>query len=128
MRRRRKKWNADIDYAAYMRSPQWQAVKRRFFASNMWKHNPPKNQGGWRCYCCEADDVPLDVHHRTYNRLGRENIAVDLVAVCRPCHDEIHKIRKTGLSMWTATKRVRGAVKARIKAERVRRIRLERKA
>ena len=106
-----------INYPRYMRSPQWAEKKRRFFASRMWKNNPPGNEGGWKCYCCEADNVPLDVHHRSYRRLGNENIAVDLVAVCRLCHEEIHLVGKRDkIDAWEATKKVRDLVVERLKS------------
>jgi len=36
----------------------------------------------------------LDVHHRTYKRKGAE-LPDDLVAVCRECHDERHRGKRT---------------------------------
>ena len=38
-----------------------------------------------RCENCGAKDVPLDVHHWTYKRLGNE-AAEDLSALCSECH------------------------------------------
>lgn len=45
-------------------------------------------RAGFRCARCQAS-VPLDVHHLTYERLGREAPA-DLVALCRRCHQAAH--------------------------------------
>jgi hypothetical protein len=45
-----------------------------------------------RCQCCGTtdDDVNLDVHHLTYERLGFE-IPSDLEVLCRKCHNLKHK-------------------------------------
>lgn len=40
------------------------------------------------CQLCNADKG-LDVHHRTYARLGRERPA-DLIVLCRACHTRHH--------------------------------------
>jgi hypothetical protein len=34
---------------------------------------------------CAAEDVQLDVHHNTYERLGGEEIS-DVIPLCRECH------------------------------------------
>lgn len=88
-----------MDYQAYLRSPHWQDVRRRYWASKM-----PKN-----CAVCGRNDVPRDLHHRTYKRLGKERLH-DLVPLCRQCHDETHvvaadrKARKVKLALWSAHK------------------------
>lgn len=43
---------------------------------------------GRRCCLCNSED-DLNVHHRTYERLGRERLA-DLVVLCRECHATFH--------------------------------------
>jgi len=72
-----------MEYAEYLQSPQWQETRRRFWASRY-----PK-----RCHACSRDDVPLDLHHRTYKRLGRERLS-DLILLCRSCHDETHVVAR----------------------------------
>lgn len=41
-----------------------------------------------RCQVCNSDRS-LDVHHRTYERLGSE-VPADLTVLCRTCHDLFH--------------------------------------
>jgi len=94
-----------MNYRQYISSPQWREKRRQFFASKMNKCHGLK--GKWRCVCCMRDDVPLDLHHRTYKRLGNERINVDLIPVCRPCHDEIHDLTRAGIHLWKATKQIR---------------------
>ena len=67
-----------MPYAAYLQSPHWQATRAAAL-----------RRAGYRCQQCGATGR-LDVHHRTYARLGRE-AAGDLVALCRECHEEIHE-------------------------------------
>jgi hypothetical protein len=45
-------------------------------------------RAGRRCQRCGARG-PLDVHHLTYRRLGRERPG-DLLAVCERCHGVLH--------------------------------------
>lgn len=69
------------DYRAYLRTPHWQDVRRRYWASKM-----PK-----RCAVCGRTDTPLDLHHRTYKRIGNERLS-DLILLCRQCHEETHAV------------------------------------
>lgn len=95
------------DYYNYIKSPQWQAKRKQYYSSKLYK-TLKQNNKGWVCYCCGATDKQLDLHHRTYKRLGNENIAVDLVPVCRDCHHSIHELHKNSpVSLWTATKKIR---------------------
>ena len=93
------------DYYDYIRSPMWIEKKKQYYSSKMYKTLRRGNKT-WCCYCCLTTDKRLDLHHRTYKRLGEENIAVDLVPVCRECHDKIHDYFKNNpVSLWTATKK-----------------------
>jgi hypothetical protein len=72
-----------VDYEAYLRTPHWRAVRRRYWASKR-----PK-----RCAACGIAGVPLDLHHKTYARLGKERLS-DLTLMCRPCHEALHKRKR----------------------------------
>lgn len=100
------------DYHAYINSVAWWKKRQRYWASGA-----PKD-----CYVCGAEyRKGFHLHHRTYKRLGDENIGVDLVPVCEPCHERIHEIaRQPNMDLWRATKiaRLTGAVgKAKKKAQ-----------
>ena len=90
-----------MNYSAYLRSPHWQEVRRRYWASKL-----PKC-----CVVCRRNDVPLDLHHRTYKRIGKERLT-DLVPLCRRCHKETHlvvddrKERKRNPRLWSAHRAV----------------------
>lgn len=65
-------------YDAHMASPEWRELRRKVMA---------RCRGV--CEGCGAR-AAVQVHHLTYRRLGREML-FDLVGVCLPCHEEIHR-------------------------------------
>jgi 5-methylcytosine-specific restriction endonuclease McrA len=73
-----------IEYRDYLASPEWQATAAAAL-----------ERADQRCQVCNADRwfSPLEVHHRTYERLGAERPA-DLIVLCRHCHDLFHAHRK----------------------------------
>jgi len=68
------------DYAAYLESAHWHEVRRRC----LWRWD-------YRCAVCHSAQF-VDVHHRTYKRLGRER-DTDVIALCRKCHTLFHEHR-----------------------------------
>ena len=66
-----------VNYYEYLRSAEWQG--KRFAAIQRARN---------RCQVCYSDGN-LDVHHRTYERLGDE-LASDLTVLCRTCHTTFH--------------------------------------
>ncbi len=69
----------DLPYGEYLQTPHW---KR--------KREEKIRAVGRRCQVCNQGPGPLDVHHRTYERLGEE-LDVDLTALCRSCHHLFHE-------------------------------------
>lgn len=69
------------EYKNYMRSDRWKAKKQERIDIDG---------------CCVMCGRPLDkirsiqVHHVTYERLGRENVMTDLCTLCGSCHKKIH--------------------------------------
>lgn len=66
------------DYDVYITSPEWKVRARQI-----------RKRDGYTCQDCGATDVPLDVHHLTYEHLGHERDE-DLITLCRECHDAQH--------------------------------------
>jgi 5-methylcytosine-specific restriction endonuclease McrA len=62
------------EYQRRVGSPEWKALKQRLIAAR-----------GPHCQRCRRV-LPLDLHHLTYDRLGREHDA-DLELLCRGCHE-----------------------------------------
>ena len=65
-----------------------------YIVSDEWKERAQqaKARAGQRCQVCNAsrEDVQLDTHHRTYERLGDEDPR-DLIVLCRTCHTLFHE-------------------------------------
>lgn len=64
----------EIPYYEYLETSAWKAKRRQKF-----------RQAGYRCQICNSGGT-LNVHHRTYERVGNE-LLEDLVVLCRNCHD-----------------------------------------
>jgi 5-methylcytosine-specific restriction endonuclease McrA len=62
-----------MEYRQYLLSEAW--LKRRKLVLEFW---------GYRCSVCNSPTNP-QVHHRTYERVGRELLS-DLVVLCESCH------------------------------------------
>ncbi len=85
-------------YAEYLRSKHWKMVKEWFWKTKAKKH----------CYICGQRNN-LNLHHKTYKRLGKERW-IDLIYLCERCHHYCHKAinsRPKKGSHWGANKRIR---------------------
>ncbi len=88
-------------YAAYLASPHWMDVRRRFALSGL-SHD---------CFVC--GERPTALHHRTYARLGREYLT-DLQPLCRKHHTATHAHeREHGTDLWVAARRVKATEAAK---------------
>lgn len=74
--------NRKAEYSAYLQSEAWKS-KRRIAI----------DRAGGRCQLCNADGCILEVHHRTYERFGNEDLG-DLTVLCGDCHRAFHKRQK----------------------------------
>jgi 5-methylcytosine-specific restriction endonuclease McrA len=81
-RRRRKKKTSHLDYREYIASPAWKCKRAEAI-----KHH------GSKCNICGGKSY-LQVHHLTYERLGREKMT-DLEVLCRFCHGLEHEDKYT---------------------------------
>jgi hypothetical protein len=71
-------------YREYIRSEQWDEKREDYRDSLL-----PQT-------CVVCFDPNVDLHHKTYKRLGNERLT-DLVPLCRTHHDELHE---RGLDLW----------------------------
>lgn len=69
-----KAWYGEI----YLHSDWWRRRRAEALAD-----------AGGRCWNCGASGRRLEIHHRSYARLGCE-AASDLRAICRQCHSTFH--------------------------------------
>lgn len=70
-----------MPYKDYLNTPEWDETRRRHY-----------KRSGYRCQVCNVGGVQLNVHHRTYERLGQEKIR-DLICLCQDCHTLFHASR-----------------------------------
>lgn len=97
-------------YDEYIQSAAWYAVRRRYRASDL-----PQN-----CQLCGSDENTV-LHHRTYERVGREELT-DLIPLCRECHGIVHTLFRRGeIASYDAPD-----INALVDQERARRNRRER--
>ena len=68
-------------YTNYMRSITWRIKRQMAFAYY-----------GKTCVLCGATSR-LQVHHRTYKRLGHERLT-DLIVLCGTCHKRHHNTQR----------------------------------
>lgn len=68
------------NYKNYLKSEHWQWIK--------------KKKRDKRCFVCGIKKN-LNLHHRSYVRLGNEDLKKDLVWVCQKHHYLLHEIVKT---------------------------------
>ena len=64
-------------YLDYLESPEWYAKRAEVL-----------KRDNHRCTECDAQ-INLHVHHKTYKRLGNENLD-DLITLCYICHMKLH--------------------------------------
>ena len=70
------------DYGGdYLQSDRWRAIR----AAMLWIAN-------YRCQVCGLtdQDLPLEVHHGFYGRIGCER-PEDLIVLCQRCHSRFHE-------------------------------------
>lgn len=85
------------DYHSYLQSDDWRELKKRYLSSKL-----PKS-----CYGCfkPYGTYRVEFHHRTYKRLGCERL-LDIVPVCRSCHEKMHNEHSLGRTLWDSTNKI----------------------
>lgn len=68
------------EYEEYLESAHWQEHREKVL--EFWRY---------RCCLCNSPDN-LHVHHRTYERIGQEDLQ-DNVVLCKRCHKMVHRAR-----------------------------------
>lgn len=69
---------AGFDYEGYLNTEHWHTMRRLAL-----------DAAEERCQLCYSPQR-LQVHHRTYERLGHERMA-DLTVLCDSCHEAFHR-------------------------------------
>jgi 5-methylcytosine-specific restriction endonuclease McrA len=95
-------------YAEYLMSPEWQVLRGEALA---WAED--------RCQVCYSSG-PLDVHHRTYDRLFHEKLS-DLTVLCHACHSIFHGKVEVEAEKTARRKELEAAILERLSPENIRR-------
>ena len=66
-----------IPYSEYLKTEWWQKIRK--WVLIFWGH---------KCAVCNSSQ-DVEVHHRTYERRGRELIT-DCLVLCKDCHKTVH--------------------------------------
>ena len=73
--------NRQDNYGKYLDSKAWCETREKFF-----------EKVGRLCICgCTATQV----HHKTYDNVGKENLLTELAGLCDRCHTNVHQSRNT---------------------------------
>ena len=67
-------------YAAYLRSPEWEAVRWRY----MHARKTPKQ-------CVGCGDRNVQLHHRSYKHVGGDERLYELIPLCDKHHEMTHQ-------------------------------------
>ena len=73
--------NCEDHYEKYLNSKAWSEAREKFF-----------EQVGRQCIC---GNLATQVHHKTYDNIGKENLLTELVGLCDICHRNVHLSRNT---------------------------------
>jgi len=68
-------------YQEYLKSKQWYALRLKILSRDDYTCQ--------HCHC-KVTSYTANVHHKTYIRLGDENLS-DLITLCIPCHEKEHE-------------------------------------
>lgn len=79
-----KAWSEN--YGKYLKSKAWSKIRKELF-----------EQVGRRCIC---GDPATEVHHKTYDNIGKENLLTDLAGLCTSCHENVHQNDVKGEVYW----------------------------
>ena len=74
-RQARQKELGNMSLPEYLKTKEWKARRNRALI-----------KAGNRCQTYGRNNVPLDVHHNSYERVGNE-LLEDLAVLCRCCHE-----------------------------------------
>lgn len=67
-----------MDYKDFLKTPEWDKTRKRML-----------RLAGYRCQLCNKTNTILNVHHKTYDRIGEE-FDDDLIVLCKNCHKKFH--------------------------------------
>lgn len=91
-KKRRKKSVRTQRYNNYMNSPEWKNKRAQRIFMDSGRCQFATDSG--ICGCTGTARNPLEVHHKTYARIGNEAMS-DLVTLCKHHHKATHKQQRS---------------------------------
>lgn len=85
-------WNPDAEeYLEWYL--QWREWYSHYLTTEVWreKRNGALKNAHHRCERCGQEEGSLQVHHRTYKRVGGDETPEDLEVLCEACHYRHHE-------------------------------------
>ena len=72
-----------------------------FLSSWVWGSTRARilKRAGDKCEVCGAEGT-LHIHHKTYRRVGGNELDEDLIVLCPKCHKRVHELAKERIGMW----------------------------
>ena len=77
----------DESYIDYLKSEDWKERRKQLM-----------EEADYTCGECGAKATQL--HHLNYEHLGEEELEIDIVALCKDCHKELHNKNEDGYGEW----------------------------
>lgn len=74
-----------MTYQEKLLDPRWQKKRLKIL-----------NRDDWACQACGDKEETLHVHHITYSKNPWESKNINLITLCKSCHDIWHKVDKLG--------------------------------
>lgn len=68
-------------YEEYLKTPEWKITRAKQLKLDNYTCRLCGREGG--------DEIVLEVHHSSYERLGCEIIGLDLITLCDECHEPV---------------------------------------
>ena len=89
----------DFQEARNLRADIWHAILKnnreehydKYLNSKAWADKREECFAHFGCKCLFCDNDAKEVHHRNYDRIGKEHIQADLSPLCNECHNRFHE-------------------------------------
>lgn len=84
------------NYRKRLRKGKWKKIRELFYK----EHKPV-------CSVVGCNIFKVDLHHFSYERMGKKDEVNDLIPLCRKHHNQVHELqKKEGLTLLEATNEV----------------------
>lgn len=71
-----------------------QLIHRQYLESPLWQEKRKQALAHYGPVCNRCKRYGTDVHHKTYERVGGDELMEDLEILCRSCHEAHHRVER----------------------------------